>query len=101
MALHDVRARIAFSARFTPQILHEDERAKVVLACLDAGQGIPPHREDNQAFFHVLEGRGSILTDAGPVAVSAGHVVDVPFGGTRGMATSGERMVVLATAIRG
>ena len=100
MSLHDVRSRIAFSPRFSPQILHQDERAKVVLVCLDVGQGIAPHSEDNQAFFHVIEGRGTVLTDAGPVDVVAGQLVDIARGGVRGLQTSDERMVVLATAIR-
>lgn len=101
MALHDVRARIAFAPRFTPQLLHRDDRTKVVLVCLDAGQGIPPHAEDNQAFFFVVEGRGAVITDRGPVAVEAGELVDVPRGGVRGLQAQGDRMVVLATAVLG
>lgn len=98
MPIFDVNQLSGFSEKFVPRILHTDERAKVVLVCLEAGQRIPPHAEQNEGVFTVLEGEGVMTTDDGELPISAGTVVVVPFGGTRGIqATS--RLVVVANAI--
>ncbi len=99
MPVHDVRARIGFDAKFAPRILHRDERAKVVLICLEPGQGIPPHAEDNQGFFFVLEGQGVLTSDEGELPLRAGELATVAFGGTRGVRATEGRLVVLATAV--
>ncbi len=101
MPVHDVPARIGFDAKFAPRILHHDDRAKVVLICLEPGQGIPPHAEDNQGFFFVLEGEGVLASHEGEVPLSAGVLATVPFGATRGLRARDGRLVVLATAVAG
>jgi quercetin dioxygenase-like cupin family protein len=99
MTIDDVRSHITFHPRFAPQMLYSDPHMKLVLACLEPGQTIPAHREDNQAVFFVVDGSGAILTDDGDQAVAAGGIVTVPLGGTRGMRATTERFVVLATAL--
>ncbi len=99
MPIQDVTAKVDFSTPFKPRILHTDDRAKVVLVCLAPGQQIPAHAEDNQAFFYVLEGSGVVLTEAGELPVSAGNLVDVERGGTRGLRAGDSKLVVLATAV--
>jgi quercetin dioxygenase-like cupin family protein len=101
MPVHDVRARIGFDAKFAPRILHRDERAKVVLVCLEPGQRIPPHEEDNEAFFYVLEGEGVLSSHEGDVPLSQGQLATVAFGGLRGLRAESSRFVVLATAVSG
>lgn len=100
MPILDVAANVGFSTPFRPRILHTDDRTKVVLVCLEPGQGIPAHPEENQAYFHVLEGSGVMLTDEGDVAMKAGNLVTIPRGGVRGIrAGDGVRLVVLAIAV--
>ncbi len=99
MPIQDVTAKVDFSTPFRPHILHADDRSKVVLVCLAPGQQIPAHPEDNQAFFYVLEGSGTVLTGAGELPVTAGQLVSVERGGTRGLRADGSKLVVLATAV--
>lgn len=99
MPLFDVKEHVGFSEKFAPRILHADERMKLVLVCLDAGQRIPPHAEDNQGVFTVLEGSGIMTTDDGELPITAGSVVVVRHGGTRGIRAENGRLVVLANAI--
>ena len=99
MPIQDVLAKIDFSTPFRPRVLHADEHAKLVLVCLAPGQGIPPHPEDNQAFFYVLQGSGTMLTDEGELPLEPGKLVAVARGGARGMRAGAEKLVVLATAV--
>ena len=99
MPIQDITGKVDFSTPFKPRILHTDEHAKVVLVCLSPGQAIPPHPEENQAFFNVLEGSGVIVTDEGELPVIAGNLVTVPRGGKRGIRAEGGNLVVLALAV--
>lgn len=99
MPIQDITAKVDFSTPFKPRIVHADERSKVVLVCLAPGQGIPPHPEDNQAFFYALEGSGTMLTDEGELPIKAGSLVTIARGGTRGIRADKEKLVVLATAV--
>jgi quercetin dioxygenase-like cupin family protein len=99
MPILDVRARIAFDAKFNPRMLHRDERAKVVLVCLEPGQQIQPHAEENQGFFFVLEGSGILTCDESELPLQQGQLGTVPFGATRGLRATDVRLVVLATAV--
>lgn len=99
MPTFDLTRIAEFSDKFAPRILHQDERAKVVLVCLSPGQRIPPHKEPNQGVFTVLEGSGTLSTDEGELPLRARTVVVVPHGGTRGLRADSERLMVLATAI--
>jgi len=100
VAHQHLKEKIAFTpGRMIPQFLHNGPDAKSVLVCLDEGQGIPLHAEDNQPFFYVIEGSGAILTDEGELAVSAGDLVDLARGSSRGMQARNGRMVVLAIAV--
>ena len=98
MPILDVARQIGFSEKFAPRVLHSDTRMKVVLVCLEPGQRIPPHAEENQGVFTVLEGTGVMTTDEGELPIQKGNVVVVPFGGTRGIRAEGGRLVVLANA---
>ncbi len=99
MPVLDVRARVAFDAKFAPRILHRDERAKVVLICLEPGQAIRPHAEQNQGFFFVLEGSGILTCDEVELELREGQLGAVPFGATRGLRATEVRLVALATAV--
>jgi quercetin dioxygenase-like cupin family protein len=99
MPILDVRAHIAFDAKFKPRILHRDERAKVVLLCLEPGQQIQPHAEENQGFFLVLEGSGILTCGDAELELHEGQLGTVPFGAKRGLRATDVRLVALATAV--
>ncbi len=99
MPIHDVTAKIEVSTPFKPRILHADDRAKVVLVCLAPGQQIPAHGEDNQPFFYVLEGEGTVLTEGGELSIAAGNLVALERGAVRGLRAGDAKLVVLATAV--
>lgn len=67
-----------------PQVLSQDDKVKVVLAGLEAGQGIPPHAE-SRGVFHCLEGNGWITVDDDRLPFTAGVTVVVPEGASRGI----------------
>lgn len=82
-----------------PQLLMLDERVKVVVAGLEAGQSIPAHAEAT-AVYHFLEGRGWLIVDGARLPVGPGATVVVPDGAVRGMEAE-LRLAFLATRVTG
>ncbi len=80
-----------------PTVLFENERAKVIVGGLQAGQQIPVHPEA-LAVYHFLEGRGQMLVDGEAIEVGPGATVVTPAGSTRGVIAETE-LSFLATRI--
>jgi len=81
----DWRTRIAYGEEGPrPTVVFEDDRVRVILGGLRAGQEIPEHPEA-EAVYHFLEGAGTMLVDGAELAVAAGTTVVVPAGGARGV----------------
>jgi quercetin dioxygenase-like cupin family protein len=81
----DWRSKVVFSGDGPqPQILVENEKLKVVVAGLEAGQRIPAHPE-SLAMYHFLDGSGWMTVAGERVAVSAGATVVAPQGAPRGI----------------
>ncbi len=79
------RERVVFSTGGPqPQVLHEDDKIKVVLVGLEPGSEIPVHPGD-AGVYHFLEGEGEMAVANEVFAVKAGSTVIVPAGATRGM----------------
>jgi quercetin dioxygenase-like cupin family protein len=94
----DVREKAVFSsARPQPQILMENEQAKVIVGSLEAGQKIPPHPEA-LAVYHFLEGSGWMTLNDERFQVQPGATVITPQGTIRGVDAE-TRMVFLAVRI--
>jgi mannose-6-phosphate isomerase-like protein (cupin superfamily) len=85
------------TARPQPQVLHEDDRVKVVVAGLEPGGQIPPHPGDF-GVYHFLEGAGQMAVGDETFAVQAGATVVVPAGATRGM-TVQTRLAFIAVRV--
>ncbi len=66
------------------QILMANDKVKMILAGLEAGQKIPNHPEA-QALYHFLEGNGWMIVDGERLPVSPGATVVMPEGAVRGM----------------
>ncbi|MAU12916.1 MAG: hypothetical protein CL607_24055 [Anaerolineaceae bacterium] len=80
-----------------PQILVENEKLKVIIAGLEAGQKIPSHPEA-LAVYHFLEGTGWMTVDDEQHLVSSGAIVITPAGAKRGIEAE-TRLVFVATRI--
>ena len=94
----DWRERVVYSAGGPqPQVLHEDDRIKVVVVGLEPGGQIPTHPGD-AGVYHFLEGSAA-MTVAGQVFdVGPGATVIVPAGATRGMRAT-TRLAFFATRV--
>ena len=80
-----------------PQPLYQDEKVKVVVAGLEAGQAIPPHPEV-QAVFHCLQGTGWMVVNGERLSFDAGATVVVPPGASRGVEAE-SRLAFLAVRL--
>jgi quercetin dioxygenase-like cupin family protein len=80
-----------------PQVLMENDKVKVLVAGLEPGQKIPEHPE-GASVYYFLTGSGWIMVDGERWPVSAGSVVTMPDGTTRGMEAE-TRLAFLATRI--
>ncbi|HZD80071.1 MAG TPA: hemerythrin domain-containing protein [Actinomycetota bacterium] len=80
---------------FTPTVLFESERMKVVLAGLEADQRIELHAPQVDLAVAVLEGLGDLWVDDRPRPVRPGDVAVIPAGSTRGVRARGGRLVLL------
>ena len=67
-----------------PQVLHEDNKIKVVVVGLEPGGQIPVHPGDT-GVYHFLEGAGQMRVGEEIFDVQVGSTVVVPTGATRGM----------------
>lgn len=81
----DWRAKVVFAAGGPqPQLLHEDNKVKVVVAGLEPGGQIPAHPGDF-GVYHFLEGAGQMRVGEATFDVQPGATVIVPAGATRSM----------------
>ncbi len=81
--LADWRDKVLFSAEGpSPQIVVENERLKVIVSGLEAGQKIPPH-PDALAVYHFLKGTGWMSVDDRRYRVGPGATVITPPGSRR------------------
>lgn len=72
-----------------PQILMSDERVRVLVAGLKAGQRIPVHPEA-MGIYHILAGQGWMTIDQERHAIHAGTTLIAPAGAARGMEAATE-----------
>lgn len=94
----DWRARVVYGAAGPqPQVLHEDERIKVVVVGLEAGGQIPVH-SGGAGVYHFLEGAGQMRVGASRYDVREGSTVVVPAGAERGMVAT-ERLAFIAVRL--
>jgi quercetin dioxygenase-like cupin family protein len=96
----DWHDKIIFSAgRPQPQVLHEDDKVKVVVVGLEPGGQIPVHPGE-AGVYHFLEGAGQMRAGDETYEVQAGGTVVVPAGASRGM-TAHTRLAFFAVRIAG
>ncbi|MEI2691969.1 MAG: cupin domain-containing protein [Anaerolineae bacterium] len=93
--LYSYRDAVDFSpAQFNPITLAGNERAKVILACLEPGQFIPVHQPGVDLTLIVLEGEAQVVAGEREETLHAGAIVFVPAGQRRGIKAE-TRLVLL------
>lgn len=80
-----------------PTILWEDQKLKVIVAGLKAGQRIPVHPEALSVYIF-LSGTGAMTADDATLLVQPGSVVILPQGTRRGLLAETE-LVFLANRV--
>ncbi len=77
------------------KLLHDSEKSRVVLFCLEPGQEIASHTSTSEVVFYGVDGGGTILLGESEVELEPRAIVVCPPVVPHGIKT-GERMVVLA-----
>lgn len=67
-----------------PTVLRADDKAKIILAGLEAGQRIPDHPEA-ASLYHFLEGTGCMTVDGQPYDARPGVTLLLAAGAVRGL----------------
>lgn len=94
----DYRDMVVYAAEGPqPQILMVNDKVKIIIAGLEAGQTIPAHTE-NSALYHFLEGEGWMVVDGERLAVQPGTTIVMPEGTIRGVEAE-SRLAFLAARI--
>lgn len=84
--LASYRQAINFNAeRFNPVIIAENERARTMLACFEAGQFIPVHRPGVDLTLTILEGRGVLAAGDSELPFEPGTTAVIAAGDARGL----------------
>lgn len=84
MEIIKVSEKVGFSDTFMPRILKVSPDYKVPLICLKAGQLIPPHASGT-GIFYILSGAGIMTVDDEKKEITAGDMIVVEKGATRGI----------------
>ncbi len=66
------------TGRLVSKLLHDSERCRVVLFCLEPGQELSPHQSSSEVIFYGVEGKGTISVGDDTVGVESGTVVVCP-----------------------
>jgi quercetin dioxygenase-like cupin family protein len=94
------RDRVIYSAGGPqPQVLHEDDKIKVVVVGLEPGGRIPTHA-GGAGVYHFLEGAGQMAVGDEVFAVQAGATLVIPDGAQRGL-TALTRLAFIAVRFAG
>ena len=81
--------------RYVSKLLHDSEKSRVVLFCLEKGQELSPHESASEVIFYGVEGKATILVGAERVVLGPKSIVVCPPMVPHGISAS-ERVTVLA-----
>ncbi len=81
--------------RVVSKLLHDSERCRVVLFCLEPGQEVSPHQSSSEVVFYGVEGKGTVSVGADEAVIAPGIIVVCPPMLPHGI-KAGSRTTVLA-----
>ncbi len=82
--------------RHVSKLLHDSEKSRVVLFCLEARQELSPHQSPSEVVFYGVEGAPQILLGDERVPLSPKSLLVCPPMVPHGIASGAGRSVVLA-----
>ena len=81
--------------RVVSKLLHDSERCRVVLFCLEPGQEVAPHQSTSEVVFYGVEGKGTVSVGSDEAGIAPGTIVVCPPMLPHGI-KAGSRTTVLA-----
>ena len=81
--------------KYISKLLHDSEKSRVVLFCLEKGQELSPHESASEVIFYGVEGKATILVGAERALLGPKSIVVCPPRVPHGISAS-ERVTVLA-----
>jgi quercetin dioxygenase-like cupin family protein len=66
------------AGRVVSKLLYDSERCRVVLFCLEPGQGVSPHQSGSEVVFYGVEGKGTVSVGADQSGFEPGTIVVCP-----------------------
>ena len=86
-----------FSAdRHIAKLMHDSDKCRVVLFCLEAGQELAPHESSSEVVFYGVEGKCQVLVGHERIELQPQTIVTCPPGVSHGL-KGDTRTVVMAT----
>ncbi|MDO8473236.1 MAG: hypothetical protein Q7T05_05390 [Dehalococcoidia bacterium] len=82
--------------RHVAKLLHDSDKSRVVLFCLEAGQELPAHESTSEVVFYGVDGNPTILLGNERVVLSTQSVVVCPPLVAHGISAGAVRATVLA-----
>ncbi len=96
MGMIDVKKHIEYSdKKYVSKLLYDSEDIRLVLFCLEAGQGVPAHTSDSRVVMTVIEGEGSFIVGDKTPEVRPGYIAVCEPNESHGM-NAKAKMVILA-----
>lgn len=97
--LIDLEGELRFSSeRYVTKIIHDSEKMRAVLFCLEPGQKVEPHTSPSEVVMFVARGAGRMTVGSETTPVKEGSLAVCPPHEPHGFEAEG-RMVVLAAII--
>lgn len=82
------------SLGFAPQLAMMTSKARLILLCLEAGQGIPYHPDAAEVVFICMKGKGVFELGDEKIPFSDGTLIHAPAGTPRGISAEEQTMAV-------
>lgn len=99
MEVIDLNEKASYGEQFAPQILRNTPTYKTPLICMEPGQEIPPH-PSGTGVFYIVSGKAVMTIEGKEVEVSAGNMIFIEKGETRGIRAV-EKLMAFAVHITG
>lgn len=93
----NIHEKKAYSDVFMPRPLRVTDKYKTPLICMKPGQSIPPH-QSGTGVFYIVSGKAVMTVDGKDVEVSAGDMIFIEKGESRGIRAV-EELLAFAVAM--
>lgn len=96
MVVEEIKKLVEFSSqRYVVKLVHDSEKARVALFCLEPGQKVEAHTSPSEVVFYAIEGKGKVVVGEAKPQVQGGTIVVCPPQAPHGLEAE-SRLIVLA-----